>query len=269
MDYLKIVLDGYLNPSTREHLTDYFFREYKKAEKEFFNPKEFFKSGCLGVLELLKTDIKNRLFEEKNRVYQMINAANSGNLKYHELTDTQMQEPNLVQAQKEKLLKHCDSRLSELSEKSFDALLTTLTNGRFLGSLSWESIRYIEFSILTAFERIILEKSGDQKPIIKKGNGLTIKQIALKLAYEGEKVNLQNADEIIKKYGLTSGKKLYQDVNFYSKLANRKANPGTKKKLETKIKLFEFVIDLLSPDKQQRAKDELKILENQYNAEYL
>jgi hypothetical protein len=98
---------------------------------------------------------------------------------------------------------------------------------------------------------------------------LTIKQIALKLVFTGEFVTLENADEIIKKYGLTSGKKLYQDVNYYLKPANRKANPGTKKMLENKIKLFESVIDLLPPDKQQRAKDELKILESQYNAEYL
>jgi hypothetical protein len=104
---------------------------------------------------------------------------------------------------------------------------------------------------------------------INKESKLTIDQIALKLYYEGKSVTLETADEIIKKYGFTSGKKLYQQASYFSKRVNRTAIPETKKKLENRIKLFEFVIDLLPSDKKQQAKDELKILENQYNAEYL
>ncbi len=51
---------------------------------------------------------------------------------------------------------------------------------------------------------------------------LTIDQIALKLYYEGETVTSENSDEIIKKFGLTSGKKLYQQASFFSKRANWK-----------------------------------------------
>lgn len=268
MDYFKIVLDGYLNPSTCDHLTDYFFREFKKAEKEYFSPKEFFESGCLGIVEAFKTDIRNRLFKEKNMVYTMINAANAGTIKYHELTDEQMNNPKLVKEQKEKLLKYCDERLAELSEKSFNASLTLITNGWYVGNLSWVTIEYIEYSIYAAYKRILEEKLGNKIPKIKKGKGMTIDQIALKLAYESETVTLENADEIILAYGLNSGKKLYQQVNFYSKRVNRTAIPDTKKKLENKIKLFQFVFDLLPSDKRQQAKDELKILENQYKAEY-
>jgi hypothetical protein len=268
MDYLKIVLDGYLNPSTREHLTDYFFREFKKAEKEYFSPKEFFESGCLGIVEALKSDITSRLIEEKLRIYQMIDVVNSGKLKYHELTDAQMEEPKLVQEQKEKLLEYCNARLSELSEISFNAFLTGITNGRYLGNLSWESIEYIEYSIFTAYKKVLELMLGKAKPTIKKGKGLTIDQIALKLVFENVDVTLENADGIISKFGWTSGKKLYQQYNFYSKSVNRKAIPDTKKTFENKIRLFEFVIDLLPLDKQERAKDELKILQNLYNKEH-
>jgi hypothetical protein len=268
MDYLKIVLEGYLNPSTREHLTDYFFREFKKAEKEYFSPKEFFESGCHGVVEVLKTDIRNSLFEEKNRVYEMIRLASSGNLTYHELTEEQMQNPDLVQEKKEELLKYCNARLSELSEKYFYANLFSITMNRYSGNLSWESIEYIEYSIYAAYKRVLELMLGTAKPTIKKGKGLTIDQIALKLAYEGETVTLENADEIISKFGLNSGKKLYQQVNLYSKRSNRTAIPDTKKKLENKIRLFEFVIDLLPSDKKQQASDELKTLQNLYKAEY-
>jgi hypothetical protein len=269
MDYLKIVMEGYLNPSTREHLTDYFFREFRKAEKEYFSPKEFFESGCLGIVEAFKTDIQNKINKEQLRVYEMIEVANSGKLmKYQNLTLEQMQDPKLVQAQKERLLEYCHARLSGLSEKSYSANLFLLTNNRYTGNLSWERIEYIEYSIFTAYKKVLELMLGKEKPTIKKAKGLTIDQIALKLVFEDVDVTLENADEIISKFGLTSGKKLCQQYNFFYKRVNRKAIPDTKKKLENKIRLFEFVIDLLPSDKQEKAKDELKILENQYKAEY-
>ena len=46
MNYLEIVLQGYFNDNNREFLEGYFFREFKKAEKEqFFEAVEFF-NGC-------------------------------------------------------------------------------------------------------------------------------------------------------------------------------------------------------------------------------
>lgn len=108
----------------------------------------------------------------------------------------------------------------------------------------------------------------NEKPKTEKGKGLTIAQIALKLAYEGESVTLENADEIISAYGLNSGKKLYQQVTFYSQRRNRLCFPETKKKAENKIHLFESIIDLLPLEHQEKAKDDLEHLEKQYNAHY-
>lgn len=122
-------------------MTDYFFRIFKKAEKEYISPKVYFESGCLAKVDGFKTDIKNRLYEEKNRNYTMLlGAAKAGTVKYHELTDEQMNNPKLVKEQKKNLLNYCNDKLSELSETSFSAFLTEITNGRYLGSLSWESI---------------------------------------------------------------------------------------------------------------------------------
>lgn len=269
MDYLKIVLEGFINPTTSKHLTDYFIREFKKIESEHFSSMEFFESGCLRIVDVFISDIKTQLFEEKERLYEMINAANSGVIKYQELSLEQMKNPKLVEEQKELLLNYCKVRLSELSENSFFTFLPRITNGRYIGNLSWEGVQYIKYSILEAQKNILEEIFPELRPVVNKGSKLTIDQIALNLYYEGETVTIENADEIIKKYGLTSGKKLYQQASFYSKRANRLAIRETKKKQENKIKLFEFVIDLLPPDKKQQAKDELKILENQYNAEYL
>jgi hypothetical protein len=91
---------------------------------------------------------------------------------------------------------------------------------------------------------------------------LSIKQIALKLVYEGAVVNRINCSEIIKGYGHTSGDKLFQEFTYFSSLANRKGNPSpaTDKKFQNKIELFESVIELLSDANKQRALDELSIL---------
>lgn len=91
---------------------------------------------------------------------------------------------------------------------------------------------------------------------------LSIKQIALKLVYEGAVVNRSNCSEIIKGYGHTSGDKLFQEFTYFSSLANRKGNPSpaTDKKFQNKIELFESVIELLSDANKQRALDELSIL---------
>lgn len=43
MDYKEIILNGYFDIKTRDNLDKYFFRMFKKAEKEeFFEPDEFF-----------------------------------------------------------------------------------------------------------------------------------------------------------------------------------------------------------------------------------
>lgn len=91
---------------------------------------------------------------------------------------------------------------------------------------------------------------------------LSIKQIALKLVYEGILVNRSNAKEIVKDYGHTSGDKLFQEFTYFSSLANRKGNPSpaTNKKFQNKIELFESVIELLSEANKQRALDELGML---------
>lgn len=92
---------------------------------------------------------------------------------------------------------------------------------------------------------------------------LDTKKIALKLVYENISVTKENANDIIKKYGWTSGPKLYQQYNFYFKRLNRIANPDkTKKVLENKIELFESVVDLVADDKKQQVIDECKILKS-------
>lgn len=72
MDYLKIVLDGYCNPTDKKFLKEYFIRESKKAEVEFYSP-EVFLTGCktavqtylIGDLHRQKQESERELFDAK------------------------------------------------------------------------------------------------------------------------------------------------------------------------------------------------------------
>lgn len=266
MDYFKIVLDGYFHQNNREHLEKYFFREFKKAEKdEFFEPDEFF-AGCLKIIEGWEKYLSNKVFERKRELYLMLDGLKNGSISFN------TSEGRTIEQTRQENIKYCEFELSEvrpdgIGSLSFTVDLFHLTGGRITYHLDYEELLKIKFSILKAFEKALSKETLPANQSKKKGK-LTIDQIALKLAYEGETVTLENADEIISGFGLNAGKKLYQQVNFYSKRTNRLATLETKKKQENKIKLFQFVIDLLPSDKKQQAKDDLKILEIQYKAEY-
>ena len=104
-----------------------------------------------------------------------------------------------------------------------------------------------------------------------KKNQLKISQIALKYVYEGSHITRENSNKIVKKFGHTSGDKLYQKYCHYSSTANRKGEPEqcTLKKLNNKIQLIESVIELLPTNKQSKAKDEVSILKTIKENDYL
>lgn len=47
-NYLKIVIDGWMNPDTRNNLSQYFIRQFKEAEKEHHSLNEFFKDAIIA-----------------------------------------------------------------------------------------------------------------------------------------------------------------------------------------------------------------------------
>lgn len=267
MDYLKIVIDGCFNENNREHLEKYFVREFKKAEKDFFEPVEFF-GGCLKIIESWENYLQNQVFKRKNELYLMLNAAKSGSLHF----DEKNLEGKTIEQKRNETIEYCEDELSNEKPDGIGSLtyyvhLLSVTKGLITGNLPYPELIQIKLAILKAYQKTqVKDTLPDEK--VKDGKKLSFHQIALKLFYEGEPVTEENANDIISKYGWKSGKKLYQYFNFYSKRVNRKAIPDSKKKLENKIELFEFVIDLLPLEKKEQAKDELQILENHYKAEY-
>jgi len=103
------------------------------------------------------------------------------------------------------------------------------------------------------------------KPIQKKINKsekLSIPQIALIHYYNGVTVTRVNANEIIKRYGYTSGEKLFQVFSKYSSRSNRIEDEGTDKKNLNKLKLLESIIPFLNDENQQKAIDEINTLKS-------
>lgn len=92
--------------------------------------------------------------------------------------------------------------------------------------------------------------------IVAKKGDITVKQLALKMAWENKLVTRKE-----------HGDDLYNKVTFYKNRQNRIANPdGTDLVLKNKIKLFKSVIPLLDDKFRQTAIDEVKILESYLNS---
>jgi hypothetical protein len=134
---------------------------------------------------------------------------------------------------------------------------------------SFDVQAYAKHILLKPYLEAELEKFGN--PIIYNSiPKLTIDQIALLSVYQGTRITRGNSNDIIKKYGHTSGEKLFQRFTYYSSLANRKGRPTncTKKTLNNKIELFEKVIKLLPKENCDRANDEIKILKDIFKSDF-
>lgn len=271
MNYLEIVLQGYFNENNREFLEKYFFREFKKAEKEqFFEADEFF-NGCIKVIESWEKYLQDKVFERKNELYLMLNGAKNSTMKYRDL------QGKTIEQKRQETIEYCEQELKDvrpdgIGSLSFTVHLHSLTKGRIAYNLPYNELLEIKLSILKAFQKTqpqneALPPQQTEKPRPK----LTINQIALKYVYSEIRITRENANEKAKEYGHKSGEKLFQRFTFYSSAANRKGKPQpcTPKKLKNKIELLESVLEHLPIDKRNRIEDEISILKNIQEAEYL
>ncbi|HPW67728.1 MAG TPA: hypothetical protein PLS84_11700 [Salinivirgaceae bacterium] len=152
MDYLEIILQGYFNENNREFLEGYFFREFKKAEKEqFFEAVEFF-NGCLKVIEGWEKHLQDKVFERKRELYLMLNEAKNGTLSYAEL------EGKTIEEKWRETIQYCEQELKDvrpdgIGSLSFTVHLHSLTNGRIAYNMAYSEVLQIKLSILKAFKK--------------------------------------------------------------------------------------------------------------------
>ena len=152
MNYLDIVLQGYFNDNNREFLERYFFREFKKAEKEqFFEADEFF-YGCLKVIEGWEKYLQDKVSERKRELYLMLDEAKNGTLSYAEL------EGKTIEEKRQETIQYCEQELKDvrpdgIGSLSFTVHLHSLTKGRIAYNMAYNEVLQIKLSILKAFEK--------------------------------------------------------------------------------------------------------------------
>ena len=170
MNYLDIVLQGYFNDNNREFLERYFFREFKKAEKEqFFEAVEFF-NGCLKVIEGWEKHLQDKVFERKRELYLMLNEAKNGTLSYAEL------EGKTIEEKRQETIQYCEQELKDvrpdgIGSLSFTVHLHSLTNGRIAYNMPYYELLVIKIAILKAFKKtqpnnepLLLQQTEKPKP---------------------------------------------------------------------------------------------------------
>ena len=143
MDYQKIVLQGYFNENSREYLESYFYREYKKAEKEFFKADEFF-NGCLNVVKALDDHIKYMFNDRRNTLGLQRNQAKNGLLQYENM------EGKTIEQKRKETIEFCEQELASLSENDFPIPLPQITQGRLSGNIYKKDLIQIKLAIENA-----------------------------------------------------------------------------------------------------------------------
>ena len=152
MNYLEIVLQGYFNENNREFLEKYFFREFKKAEKEqYFEADEFF-SGCIKVIESWEKYLQEQVFKRKRELYLMLNGAKNGTMKYGDL------QGKTIEEKRQETIEYCEQELKEvrpdgIGSLSFTVHLQSLTNGRIAYNMPYNELLVIKIAILKAFKK--------------------------------------------------------------------------------------------------------------------
>jgi hypothetical protein len=115
------------------------------------------------------------------------------------------------------------------------------------------------------FEPIFIKRDPENEkphtPEIVKSDGtkFTMKEIAYLYHYNGDQITNNNKNEVVKKYGWSSGHSLIQDYNNARKRLNTK--DLSYQELKNRIDIVSLIIDYVKPEKQKMINDELRKLE--------
>lgn len=157
MDFLRIILDGYFDENNREHLSKYFYRQFKKAEKdEFFEATEFF-DGCDNILDVWEKDLTNRIHRRKKELYQLINIVQNDNSLSEEERSIK------IKSFKKELE---NERPDGIGNSTYSIFLPNVTNNKVHGNLPYSEFEYIKASLLKARIKSFKEELHQQAEII-------------------------------------------------------------------------------------------------------
>ena len=78
MNYFNIVVDGYLDPTTKKYLDKYLVRQFSIAEKDGYTVDEFF-DGCFSVITAFHKYLDNMVHNRKSELNQLIILSSNDN----------------------------------------------------------------------------------------------------------------------------------------------------------------------------------------------
>lgn len=160
MDYLKIVLDGYCNPTDKKFLKEYFIRESKKAEAEFYSP-EIFLTGCKDAVQ---TYLINDLYRQKSDARKELLEARQW-AKEHD----------------QELFNRTYEQEDNLNIENYTVNLWHLTNGRYTGHMDYFEIMHISdtLDLLISIDNLIDEVKNIQPTTTGTGTEPTFKDLLI------------------------------------------------------------------------------------------
>jgi hypothetical protein len=155
MDYLNTILDGFVNERTNKHLDKFILREWKNAEKEYYDLEEFF-DGCLDVISMFNDILDEQAHSRKSELDRMIVAFRNGNNVIYE------ERKKVVLSEEEVNVKIQDllHEFEEIDRTKYNVHLSSLTKGKFIGHLYFQNIQYIEKNIRLAYIMAVKDKLG-------------------------------------------------------------------------------------------------------------
>lgn len=281
MDFNEIVIRGYFDENNRKYLDKYFFRKFKKAEKEqFFEAEEFFR-GCLKVTEDWEQVLQTYIHRRKRELYSMLSAAKNKTLSYGEM------EGKTIEQKNQETIEYCKQELKDvrpdgIGSMTFNVNLSSLPNGLYGYNMSYFEILTIKESIYKAFVKALPDNEPQPKECGLDGNlkpdennkkpykvGAYVLKIWLYAEYEeGKAITHANKHEFSEGCNGYAGKTLY---NEFQKIQRERKNltgiSENKKSDNAKKELFEQVKEMLLYENGRASKEFSKIYEK-FNTNY-
>jgi len=158
LNYTDIILNGYANTNTRNHLDKYFYRQFKQAESGFFEATEFFE-GCLTAVQIFENDIQQQIHERKKELHLMLSQAKSRTINFNEDHPELTYENRCLD-----LIKYCENELSYVSENNYYVTLIRYLGGKYRGHLSYSDLQEIKTAISLTQEKENLQSEQCSEP---------------------------------------------------------------------------------------------------------
>lgn len=235
-DYQSIISNCFIHHN--EFMEDYICRQYELATDQGIGFKEFF-YRLDQVIGCLKKDIEYQFNNRKAQLRLYVEEAER-------------------QKDTERIAQFCKEIAALDIENYTTKLISKLEDGHTV-RISDEDISEIRKAMDSAYIKYLPKNNIKVKPTLNQ------KQIALKHVYEGNPITRENGQEIANNYDYISprsGDKIYQHYLKYCRPVDRFGDPGSKRLLVEKIKLFESVTDIVEPEFRTRIQEEIEMMKS-------